>query len=138
VLRFISKFELRRIMKKVIQTNQAPAAIGPYSQAIDIGPLVFCSGQIPLDPVTGQVLSGDVKAQTELVMKNIEAVLAAAGLNFKDVIKSTIFLTNMADFQTVNEVYGRFFPEQPPARSTVAVAGLPRGVNVEIEVLAAR
>ncbi len=125
-------------MKKVIQTNQAPAAIGPYSQAIDIGPLVFCSGQIPLDPVTGQVLSGDVKAQTELVMKNIEAVLAAAGLNFKDVIKSTIFLTNMADFQTVNEVYGRFFPEQPPARSTVAVAGLPRGVNVEIEVLAAR
>lgn len=125
-------------MKKVIQTSSAPAAIGPYSQAIDVGNLVFCSGQIPLDPTTGQVLTGDVKAQTELVMKNIEAVLTAAGLNFQNVVKSTIFLTSMGDFQTVNEVYGRFFPEQPPARSTVAVAALPRGVNVEIEVLAAR
>lgn len=125
-------------MKKVIQTSSAPAAIGPYSQAIDVGNLVFCSGQIPLDPTTGQVLTGDVKAQTELVMKNIEAVLAAAGLNFQNVVKATIFLTSMGDFQTVNEVYGRFFPEQPPARSTVAVAALPRGVNVEIEVLAAR
>jgi 2-iminobutanoate/2-iminopropanoate deaminase len=125
-------------MKKVIQTSSAPAAIGPYSQAIDVGNLIFCSGQIPLDPTTGQVLTGDVKAQTELVMKNIEAVLTAAGLTYKNVVKSTIFLTSMGDFQTVNEVYGRFFPEQPPARSTVAVAALPRGVNVEIEVLAAR
>lgn len=125
-------------MKKVIQTNSAPAAIGPYSQAIDIGNLVYCSGQIPLDPATGQVLTGDVKAQTELVMKNIEAVLTAAGLTFQNIVKTTIFLTSMGDFQTVNEVYGRFFPEQPPARSTVAVAALPRGVNVEIEVVAAR
>lgn len=125
-------------MKKVIQTNSAPAAIGPYSQAIDIGNLVFCSGQIPLDPGTGQVNTGDIKSQAELVMKNVEAVLTGAGLTFKNVIKSTIFLTSMSDFQTVNEVYGRFFPEQPPARSTVQVAGLPRGVNVEIEVIAAR
>lgn len=125
-------------MKKVIQTKSAPAAIGPYSQAIDLGNLVFCSGQIPLDPASGQVLTGDIRSQTELVMKNVEAVLAGAGLTFQNVVKSTIFLTNMGDFQTVNEVYGRFFPEQPPARSTVQVAGLPRGVNVEIEVIAAR
>ena len=125
-------------MKKVIQSSSAPAAIGPYSQAIDLGNLVFCSGQIPLDPITGQVVTGEVKLQTEQVMKNIEAVLTAGGLTFKNVVKSTIFLTNMGDFQTVNEIYARFFPEQPPARSTVAVAGLPRGVNVEIEVIAAR
>ncbi|MGZ5280563.1 MAG: RidA family protein [Pseudobdellovibrionaceae bacterium] len=125
-------------MKKVILTNSAPAPIGPYSQAIEVGNLVFCSGQIPLDPVTNQVLTGDVKGQAELVMKNVEAVLTAAGLNFKNVVKTTIYLTNMADFQSVNEVYGRFFPEQPPARSTVAVAGLPKGVNVEIEVIAAK
>lgn len=125
-------------MKKVIQTQNAPAAIGPYSQAIDIGNLVYCSGQIPLDPATGQVFTGDIKSQTELVMKNVEAVLTAAGMKFQNVVKTTIFLTSMTDFQTVNEVYGRYFPEQPPARSTVAVAGLPRGVNVEIEVIAAR
>lgn len=125
-------------MKKVVLTNSAPAPIGPYSQAIDMGNLVFCSGQIPLDPSNNQVLSGDVKAQAELVMKNVEAVLAASGLTFKNVVKTTIFLTNMNDFTAVNEVYGRFFPEQPPARSTVAVAGLPKGVNVEIEVIAAR
>ena len=125
-------------MKKVILTNSAPAPIGPYSQAIEVGNLVFCSGQIPLDPATNQVFTGDVKGQAELVMKNIEAVLTAAGLTFKNVVKTTIYLTNMADFQSVNEVYGRFFPEQPPARSTVAVAGLPKGVNVEIEVTAAK
>lgn len=125
-------------MKKVVLTNSAPAPIGPYSQAIDLGNVVFCSGQIPLDPNTNQVLTGDVKGQTELVMKNIEAVLSASGLTFKNVVKTTIFLTNMNDFVHVNEVYGRYFPEQPPARSTVAVAGLPKGVNVEIEVIAAR
>lgn len=125
-------------MKKVILTNSAPAPIGPYSQAIEVGNLVFCSGQIPLDPATNQVFTGDVKGQAELVMKNIEAVLTASGLTFKNVVKTTIYLTNMADFQSVNEVYGRFFPEQPPARSTVAVAGLPKGVNVEIEVTAAK
>jgi len=125
-------------MKKVILTNSAPAPIGPYSQAMEVGNLIFCSGQIPLDPVTNQVLTGDVKGQAELVMKNVEAVLTAAGVTFKNVVKTTIYLTNMADFQSVNEVYGRFFPEQPPARSTVAVAGLPKGVNVEIEVIAAK
>jgi 2-iminobutanoate/2-iminopropanoate deaminase len=125
-------------MKKVVLTNSAPAPIGPYSQAIEVGNLLFCSGQIALDPATNQVLTGDVKAQAELVMKNIEAVLKAGGLTFKNVVKTTIFLTNMGDFQSVNEVYGRFFPEQPPARSTVAVAGLPKGVNVEIEVIAAK
>jgi 2-iminobutanoate/2-iminopropanoate deaminase len=125
-------------MKKVVLTNSAPAPIGPYSQAIDLGNLVFCSGQIPLDPTTNQIQTGDVKAQTELVMKNIEAVLTAAGVTFQNVVKTTIYLTSMSDFQAVNEIYGRFFPEQPPARSTVAVAGLPRGVNVEIEVIASR
>ncbi len=125
-------------MKKVILTQNAPAPIGPYSQAIEVGNLVFCSGQIALDPMTGQTLSGDVKAQTELVMKNVEAVLKAAGLGFQNVVKSTIFLTNMADFVSVNEVYGRHFKENPPARSTVAVAGLPKGVNVEIEVIATK
>ena len=125
-------------MKKIIKTENAPAAIGPYSQAVDLGSIVFCSGQIALDPKSGQVVDGDVKAQTEQVMKNVEAVLTAAGLNFNSVVKTTIFLTDMNDFGIVNEIYGRFFPENPPARSTVAVAGLPKGVKVEVEVIAHR
>lgn len=125
-------------MKKVISTDKAPAAIGPYSQAIEIGDLVFCSGQISIDPATAQVFTGDVKTQTEMVMKNIDGVLKAAGLGYKNIVKTTIFLTSMNDFATVNEVYGKFFPENPPARSTVAVAGLPKGVNVEIEVIASK
>lgn len=125
-------------MKKVILSQNAPAPIGPYSQAVEVGPMLYCSGQIAIDPKSGQVLSGDVKAQTELVMKNIEAVLSAANLKFQNVVKTTIFLTDMKDFVTVNEIYGRYFPENPPARSTVAVAGLPKGVQVEIEVIAAR
>lgn len=124
--------------KKVYETKKAPAPIGPYSQAVEAGGFLFCSGQIPLDPVTGQISSGPVAEQTELVMKNITAVLEEAGLNFDAVVKTTIFLTDMADFPAVNEVYGRFFKSAPPARSTVAVAGLPRGVKVEIEVLATR
>ncbi|MGE0631809.1 MAG: RidA family protein [Pseudobdellovibrionaceae bacterium] len=123
-------------MKKVIQTESAPKAIGPYSQAIEMGSFVFCSGQIALDPVKGEVVPGGVKEQTEQVMKNIEGVLKAANCQFQNVIKTTIFLTDMNDFATVNEIYGRFFKENPPARSTVAVAGLPRGVKVEIECLA--
>lgn len=123
-------------MKKVILTTDAPAPIGPYSQAIQMGNMLFCSGQIPIDPKTNQVFTGDLKTQTELVMKNVEAVLKAGGCDFKNVVKTTIFLTNMADFATVNEVYGKYFSELPPARSTVAVAGLPKGVNVEVEVLA--
>lgn len=123
-------------MKKIIRTANAPEPIGPYSQAVQMGNMVFCSGQIPLDPKTNQILTGDISAQTELVMKNIEAVLKEAGCEFKNVVKTTIFLTSMKDFPLVNEVYGKFFKELPPARSTVEVSGLPKGVNVEIEVLA--
>jgi 2-iminobutanoate/2-iminopropanoate deaminase len=125
-------------MKKVIATENAPKAIGPYSQAVQMGPLLFCSGQIPIDPKTNEVFTGDVKTQTEMVMKNIEAVLKAADLNFGNIVKTTIFLTSMNDFATVNEVYAKSFTAEPPARSTVAVAALPKGVNVEIEVLAHR
>ena len=120
----------------VISTEKAPAAMGPYSQAVQAGNLLFCSGQIPLDPVTGEVVQGDVKVQTEQVMKNIAAVLAVAGGGFEDVIKATVFLADMADFAAVNEVYGRYFSNHEPARSTVAVKGLPRGVLLEIEVVA--
>ena len=123
-------------MKSIIATEAAPAAIGPYSQAVKAGGLLFCSGQIPLDPATGQVVEGGVVAQTEQVMRNLEAVLAAAGVDFAAVVKATIFLTNLADFAAVNEVYGRYFPAEPPARATVEVRGLPRGVAVEIEVIA--
>ena len=122
-------------MKEPISTKGAPAAIGPYSQAIRAGGLVFLSGQIPLDPVTGQLVEGDVAAQTERVMKNLGAVLEAAGCTFDDVVRTTIFLTNLADFQVVNEAYGRYFHAAPPARATVQVAGLPRS-KVEIDAVA--
>lgn len=125
-------------MKKIILSAQAPAPIGPYSQATEINGLLFCSGQIALDPETGNVVAGDVRTQTEQVMKNIEAVLSVAGYNFSQVVKTTIFLTDMKDFAIVNEIYGRYFPANPPARSTIAVAGLPKGVQVEIEVIASR
>lgn len=125
-------------MKKVISTDQAPKAIGPYSQAVQMGSFLFCSGQIPIDPKTSEVFTGDIKTQTEMVMKNIEGVLRAADMNFGNIVKTTIFLTNMNDFATVNEVYAKAFTSEPPARSTVAVAALPKGVNVEIEVLAHR
>lgn len=121
-------------MKKVIRTDLAPAPVGPYSQAMQAGPYVFCSGQIAIDPKTNQVVLGSVQEQTELVMKNIEGVLKAAGANWSNIVKTTIFLTDMADFPKVNEIYGRYFPENPPARSTIAVAALPKGVNVEVEV----
>lgn len=126
-------------MKKVVLSANAPAPIGPYSQAIEVNGMLYCSGQIPLNPANGEVVgAGDVQAQAEQVMKNIEAVLAAADLKFSNIVKTTIYLTTMNDFAKVNEVYGKFFPQNPPARSTVAVAGLPKGVQVEIEVLAAR
>jgi len=121
---------------ELIATNRVPAAIGPYSQAVRMGDLLFCSGQIALDPATGELLDGDAAAQTGRVMENIAALLAAAGRGFDDVIKSTIFLADMADFAGVNEVYGRCFSGHRPARSTVAVSGLPRGALVEIEVIA--
>lgn len=108
--------------------------MGPYSQAVRAGSYVFCSGQIAIDPKTNEVLKGTVEEQTELVMKNIAAVLKEAGADWKNIVKTTIFLTDMADFPKVNGIYGRYFSENPPARSTVAVAGLPKGVNVEVEV----
>ena len=120
----------------VISTDKAPAAIGPYSQAVRAGELLFCSGQIPLDPATGEMVAGDVTLQTERVMANIAAVLTAAGTTFDNVVKTTIFLTDMGDFAAVNEIYGRSFGSHKPARSTVAVRDLPRGALVEIEVIA--
>jgi 2-iminobutanoate/2-iminopropanoate deaminase len=121
---------------KVVSTDKAPAAIGPYSQAIQAGNLLFCSGQIPLDPVSGEIVAGDVRRQTEQVMENIAAVLSEAGAGFNDVVKATVFLVEMSDFGVVNEVYGRYFSDHKPARSTVAVRELPRGVRIEIEVIA--
>lgn len=124
--------------KKIFETKNAPAPIGPYSQAVEAGGFLFCSGQIPLDPLTGQTLTGSVGEQAELAMKNVGAVLKEAGLAYANIVKTTIFLTDMGDFPAVNEVYGKYFTSEAPARSTVAVAGLPRGVKVEIEVTARR
>ena len=123
-------------MKKIISTSDAPAAIGPYSQAIRAGSTIYCSGQIPLDPKTGQIISGGIDAQTRRVLDNIAALLKAEGLGFGNIVKTTIFLTNLGDFQTVNEVYGSYFKSEPPARSTVQVSALPKGANIEIEVIA--
>lgn len=121
---------------EIISTNNAPAAIGPYSQAVKAGNLLFCSGQIPLDPATGEIVAGDVVAQAEQVMENIVAMLTASGTELANVAKTTIYLSDMGDFAAVNEVYGRYFSKHKPARSTVAVKGLPRGVLLEIEVTA--
>jgi 2-iminobutanoate/2-iminopropanoate deaminase len=123
------------VLEKIF-TPDAPAPIGPYNQAVRSGDFVFCSGQIPLDPVSGEIVPGDVSAQTRQVMKNVGAVLAAADATFASVVKTTIFLVDMNDFAEVNAVYGEYFVDTPPARSTVAVAGLPRGSRVEIEVTA--
>src|SRR5436309_11966289 len=123
-------------MKKIISTDEAPGAIGPYSQAVRSRNLLFCSGQIPLDPKSGEIVSGDIAAQTRRVLDNIAGVLKAEGLTFDNVVKTTIFLTNLGDFQTVNEIYGSYFKHEPPARSTVQVPALPKGANVEIEVIA--
>jgi 2-iminobutanoate/2-iminopropanoate deaminase len=125
-----------------IATPDAPKAIGPYSQAVAVsvatpGLFIFCSGQIPLDPETGEVVgAGDIRAQTDRVMRNLGAVLAAAGASLATVVKTTIYLTDLQEFAAVNEVYGRYFPDRPPARATVQVAGLPRGVQVEIDAVA--
>ena len=124
-------------MKKPIFTSEAPAAIGPYSQAMRSGRLLFCSGQIPLDPKSGEIVSGDIATQTRRVMDNIAALLRAESLTFEHIVKTTIFLTNLGDFQMVNEIYGSYFKQDPPARSTVEVSALPKGANVEIEVIAA-
>ena len=124
--------------RKTVHSDDAPKAIGPYSQAVqvDTGRMTFLSGQIPLDPKTMELVPGDVVAQTEQVMKNLGAVLQAAGLDFSHVVRCTIFLTDLGDFARVNEVYGRSFPGSPPARATVQVAALPRGSKVEIDAIA--
>ena len=123
-------------MKKIIATPDAPAAVGPYSQAVRAGSTIYCAGQIPLDPKSGRIVSGGVDLQTRRVLDNVTAVLKAEGLTFDDIVKTTIFLTDLGDFQTVNEIYGSYFKREPPARSTVQVAGLPKGARVEIEVIA--
>ncbi len=122
--------------REIIHTNHAPTAVGPYSQANKIGNLVYTAGQIALDPATGQMREDDVQIQTEQVLNNLRAVLQAAGTDLENVVKTTVFLQDMGEFKAMNEVYGRFFPSNPPARSTVAVAGLPLNARVEIEVVA--
>lgn len=123
-------------MREVIATKDGPQAIGPYSQAIRANGLVFVSGQVAIDPATQQVLSGDIAAQTERVLKNLSGILKAAGSGLEKVLRSTVFLKNMGDFAAMNEVYGRYFSSNPPARSTVEVARLPKDVLVEIDVIA--
>lgn len=124
--------------RQVISTNDAPAAVGPYSQAIVVGDLVFCAGQGAIDPVTQDVRHGTVEEETERTLRNLGAVLDAAGTSFADVVKTTVFLADMADFAAMNGVYATFFPDPPPARTTVQVAALPKGFKVEIEAIARR
>lgn len=123
-------------MSEVIKTNQAPQAIGPYSQGIKAGDFLFASGQIAIDPATGNLVEGGIEAQTRRVMENVQHILAAAGLNFSQVVKTTVFITDMGDFAAVNKIYGEYFTSNPPARSCVAVAALPKGALVEVEVIA--
>jgi 2-iminobutanoate/2-iminopropanoate deaminase len=123
-------------MKKILTAQGAPAAIGPYSHGVFAGDLLFASGQIPLDPATGNLVEGGVEEQTEQCMKNVGAVLAAAGLGYDAVVKTTVFITNMADFPKINAIYGKYFPENSPARSCVEVAALPKGALLEVEIIA--
>lgn len=122
--------------RKIIKTADAPQAIGPYSQAVEAGGFVFVSGQIPIDPKTGNVLQGDIKAQVKMIMENAKAILMAAGCSLSRVVRSTIYLKNMDDFASVNEVYGGYFPTDPPARATVEVSRLPKDVAVEMDFVA--
>ncbi len=124
--------------KRRIATSGAPAALGPYSQAIDTGGQVYCSGQVGLDPETGELVAGGVKAEAQRALRNLGAVLDAAGVSYADVVKTTVFLIDIGDFATFNAVYADFFPDPPPARSTFAVAALPKGARVEIEAIAVR
>ena len=123
-------------MKEIVATERAPRAIGPYSQAVRSGNFLFASGQIPIDPATGEFVAGGITEQTEQVMRNVSAILEAAGAGLQQVVKTTVFLADMDDFTAMNEVYGRFFGENPPARATVQAARLPRDARVEIEAIA--
>jgi 2-iminobutanoate/2-iminopropanoate deaminase len=122
--------------KTIIKPTKSPAAVGPYNHAVRVGDLLFCAGQIPLNPADGSLVAGDIKAQTKRVLENVRAILDDQKLTFASVVKSTVFLTNLADFAGMNEVYAQYFTENFPARSTVQVAGLPKGASVEIEVVA--
>jgi 2-iminobutanoate/2-iminopropanoate deaminase len=122
--------------KQTIKPAKSAPAVGPYNHAVRTGDLLFCAGQIPLDPASGNLVTGDIKAQTQQVLQNVKAILDDQGLGFSNVVKSTVFLTNLADFAGMNEVYANYFTSDFPARSTVQVAALPRGANVEIEVIA--
>ncbi|MDE3099247.1 MAG: RidA family protein [Verrucomicrobiota bacterium] len=122
--------------KTIVKPPNSPAAVGPYNHAVRFGHLLFCAGQIPIDPARGNLVSGDIKAQTERALQNLKAILDDQQLTFANVLKSTVYLTNLADFAGMNEIYSRYFTENFPARSTVQVAALPKGANVEIEVIA--
>lgn len=122
--------------KQIIKPGRAAPAAGPYNHAVRIGDLLFCAGQIPLDPATGDLVKGDIKAQTQRVLENVKLILEDQKLSFNHVVKSTVFLTDLADFAGMNEIYGKFFTSDFPARSTIQVAALPKGANVEIEVIA--
>lgn len=123
-------------MKEIIASAQAPQAIGPYSQGVKANGFLFLSGQIPLDPASGEVVTGDIAVQTERVLKNLQGVLEAAGSGFSRVVKTTVYLKDLGDFAKMNEVYGKFFPAEPPARATVEVARLPRDVRIEVDLIA--
>ena len=123
-------------MREIVSTDKAPGAIGPYSQAIKTGGMLFCSGQIPIDPVTGEFVSNEIAEQTEQVLKNLSAVLEAGGMTLSNVVKTTVFLADMSDFAAMNEIYGKYFNENKPARATVQAARLPRDAKVEIECIA--
>ena len=125
-------------MKKTISTKNAPAAIGPYSQAVEAGGLLFISGQLPIDPATGNMAPAEIKAQTEAVIKNLEGILKSEGLGLGNILKTTVFMADLGQFAQMNEVYGRFFADNPPARATVEVKALPKAALVEIEAIAAR
>lgn len=122
--------------KKIIKPAKSAPAVGPYNHAVRIGDLLFCAGQIPIEPATGNLVSGDIKTQTDRVLQNVKAILDDQNLTFSNVVKSTVFMTNLADFAGMNEVYAKYFTSDYPARSTVQVAALPKGANVEIEVVA--
>lgn len=122
--------------KQIIKPSKSPAAVGPYNHAVRVGDLLFCAGQIPIDPKDGNLIAGDIKAQTERVLQNVKAILDDQGLTFGHVVKSTVFMANLADFAGMNEIYAKYFTDNFPARSTIQVAALPKGASVEIEVIA--
>lgn len=134
----LQKYYFCAMEKHIINTKGAPAPIGPYNQAVQVGNLLFVSGQIPMDAASGELVTSGIEAETEMVMHNLKAILSEAGMDFQHVVKSTIFIMDMGQFAQINAVYGKYFPENAPARETVQVAQLPKGVNIEISVIAAK